>query len=316
MSEEQKEVHLRPPGKVNIILKVLDRLPHGYHRLWSLMHTVELEDELIIRLNGHAKKIDLECEATGLPSDTNNLVYRAAELVLSQSGMERGLDIVLRKRIPMGAGLGGGSSDAAATIAGLNRLLGLGWSIDQLKKVGAVLGSDVPFFFESPCAIIRGCGEEVLPIGLGGERWIVLVNPGFPIDTRWAYECLSASRRMVPSLSEKLTSLEVKKGLIWDDVVPLVENDFESPIFQSFETLSRVKRQLFDAGAEASLLSGSGATVFGLFREKSMAVRAQEMVSAVTGYSAYAVKAGSEKLFTTKLEADTSQNFSASRLSG
>ena len=305
MSDQQKEVHLRPPGKVNIILKVLDRQPHGYHRIWSLMHTVALEDELVIRLNDDAREIHLECEGTTLPSDTNNLVYRAAQLVLNQAGVERGLEILLRKRIPMGAGLGGGSSDAAATIAGLNGLLGLGWSIEQLKKVGAMLGSDIPFFFESPCAIIRGCGEEVLPLALRGERWIVLVNPGFPIETKWAYECLSASRHGVPSLTEELTTLEVKKGLNWDDIIPLAENDFENPIFRSFETLGRVKRQLLDAGAEVSLLSGSGATVFGLFRQEAEAVRAQEMVSAGTGYSAYAVKAGSEKLFPTKLETNT-----------
>ena len=121
--------------------------------------------------------------------------------MLQRSEQKIGLDIVLTKRIPMGAGLGGGSSDAAATIVGLNRLLNLGWSATDMAKVGQALGSDVPFFFFAPSATVTGRGEQVNPIRIAGRRWVVLVSPGFPIETKWAYQQLTSTRSGVQALS-------------------------------------------------------------------------------------------------------------------
>ena len=160
-------------------------------QLWSLMHSVDLFDQLRIRLNPNHEQIQLTCEHAALPVDRGNLVYRAAEAVLRRVEQSVGVDIVLQKAIPLAAGLGGGSSDAAATIYGLNQLLKLEWGLSEMCEVGAELGSDIPFFFRAPCAMVRGWGQEVTPCTIEGQRWVVLVNPGFPIQTKWAYEQLA-----------------------------------------------------------------------------------------------------------------------------
>lgn len=268
------EVIVFAPAKVNLILRVLERRSDGFHNLWSLMHTVGLEDEVSIRPNHGHTNIHLQCDSASLKADPTNLVHRAAVAVLQQSGRTVGLDIRLTKRIPMGAGLGGGSSDAAATIAGLNRLLCLGWSQSEMAAVGEALGSDVPFFFFAPSAIVSGRGEHVRPLRLTGSRWIVLVNPGFPVDTKWAYHTLSASRSGVPALPQSLAAVEKESHLSWARILAESHNDFEAPVFAAHPVLQEIKVQLLKEGAEAALLSGSGATVFGLFPEERRAKQA------------------------------------------
>ena len=291
-----REVRVFAPAKVNLILKVLDRRPDGYHNLWSLMQTVELEDELQVQLHPNSTELRLHCDDAELPTDGRNLVFRAASLVLERTNQKVGLDIRISKRIPVSAGLGGGSSDAAATIAGLNRLLGLGWSAGEMARVGQALGSDVPFFFFAPSALVRGRGEEVTPLTLTGERWVVLVHPGFPIETRWAYERLSSTRKAVMPLSTMLSRIAGKKALSWDDVIPLMENDFEEMLGQTHGVLQEIKMELLVEGADAALLSGSGATVFGVFRDEASAVRARASVGRASGRRAYAVRSSPQSL--------------------
>ena len=158
------EIIVFAPAKINVILRILDRRPDGFHNLWSIMQTVALEDEVQIRLRADQQDIQLRCYTTQLAADQSNLVHRAATEVLGRAQQSIGLDIELRKRIPMGAGLGGGSSDAAATIIGLNRLLRLKWSPAQMADVGQSLGSDVPFFLFAPSAFVAGRGETVRPV--------------------------------------------------------------------------------------------------------------------------------------------------------
>lgn len=153
------EITVFAPAKINVILRILGRRPDGFHNLWSIMQTVALEDEVQIRLRADRQDIRLRCDATQLAADQNNLVYRAATEVLARAQQSIGLDIELRKRIPMGAGLGGGSSDAAATIIGLNHLLRLEWSPTQMADAGQLLGSDVPFFSLPPQRLWR-VGEK------------------------------------------------------------------------------------------------------------------------------------------------------------
>lgn len=162
------EITVFAPAKINVVLRILDRRPDRFHNLWSIMQTVALEDEVQIRLRSDRTEIELRCDATQLAADRSNLVYRAAAEVLARSQQSIGLDIELRKRIPMGAGLGGGSSDAAATIIGLNRLLRLGWSPTQMADAGQSLGSDVPFFLFAPSAFVAGRGETVRPVIVDG----------------------------------------------------------------------------------------------------------------------------------------------------
>lgn len=288
-------VRVHAPAKVNLILRVLDRRADGYHNLWSLMQTVRLEDIVTIRRTT-TTEIRLQCKHTVLTADQTNLVYRAAALVRERAGVRDGVEIELTKRIPLGAGLGGGSSDAAATILGLNKLFGLGWSISQMSAVGQLLGSDVPFFFLAPTAIVSGRGEVVKPIRMEGERWIVLVNPGFPVETKWAYQQLAQMRSHVRPLADRVLQLNQQDVVSWERLRELAENDFEGPVFASHPLLQDLKTQLVSHGAESALLSGSGATVFGVFRDVAGATRGQARLDQQQGCRAYAVPAGTGPL--------------------
>ncbi|MBC7840275.1 MAG: 4-(cytidine 5'-diphospho)-2-C-methyl-D-erythritol kinase [Nitrospiraceae bacterium] len=263
------------PAKVNVILRILDRRPDGFHNLWSVMQAVALDDEVQIRLRADRQDIQLRCDATDLAADQSNLVYRAAAAVLARAQQSVGLDIELRKRIPMGAGLGGGSSDAAATIIGLNCLLQLKWSPAQMAEVGQSLGSDVPFFLFSPAACVTGRGETVRPVVIEGARWVVLVNPGFGVDTKWAYQELAATRTSVRPLSQAQQALDRQSRMGWVQLIAAAENDFEAPVFAAHGKLREIKQSLQDHGAEIALLSGSGATLFGVFTDEARARHAQ-----------------------------------------
>jgi 4-diphosphocytidyl-2-C-methyl-D-erythritol kinase len=264
---------------VNLILRVGERLPNGYHALWSLMQTVGLTDELTIRIDSSFTGIRFECEGLQLSQATDNLVYQAADLVLQKvlknTGSTIGVKISLRKHIPVAAGLGGGSSDAAATIMGLNRVLGCGWSLSDMIPLGQQLGSDVPFFFAGPTAVIQGIGEQISPVTLPGDRWMLLVNPGFPIHTKSAYQRLDEGRGAGFQSDNHSPELNGTVPLSWDDVLPLIKNDFEDVLLDDYPELAHIKTALFTAGAEAALVSGSGPTVFGIFSDESKAQHAR-----------------------------------------
>ena len=275
LPQSLSDITVFAPAKVNVILRILDRRPDGFHNLWSVMQAVALDDEVQIRLRADRQDIQLRCDATDLAADQSNLVYRAAAAVLARAQQSVGLDIGLRKRIPMGAGLGGGSSDAAATIIGLNCLLQLKWSPAQMAEVGQSLGSDVPFFLFSPAACVTGRGEAVRPVVIEGARWVVLVNPGFGVDTKWAYQELAATRTSVRPLSKAQQELDRQSRMSWVQLIAAAENDFEAPVFAAHGKLREIKQSLQDHGAEIALLSGSGATVFGVFTDEARARHAQ-----------------------------------------
>ena len=273
------EITVLAPAKINLILRILDRRPDGFHNLWSIMQTVALEDEVQIRLCPGRQGIHLSCDAGQLAADQSNLVYRAADAVMERARSSIGLEIELRKRIPMGAGLGGGSSDAAATIVGLNRLLRLGWSSLEMADVGQSLGSDVPFFLFAPSAFVAGRGETVRPVVVEGARWIVLANPGFEVNTKWAYQELAARRTGVRPLSSVQCELDRQSRVNWAQLMAAAENDFEAPVFSTHGKLREIKQSLQDQGAEIALLSGSGATVFGVFTNETAARLAQSKLA-------------------------------------
>jgi 4-diphosphocytidyl-2-C-methyl-D-erythritol kinase len=268
------ELTVLAPAKVNLILRILDRRSDGYHNLWSVMQTVALEDEVHVRLSPGHDGIQLRCDASGLAADQTNLVHRAASAVMKQAERSIGIQIDLRKRIPMGAGLGGGSSDAAATIIALNRLLRLNWSTTQMAEVGQSLGSDVPFFLYGPTAVVSGRGETVRPTTIEGTRWVALINPGFGVETKWAYNELASTREGVRPLTRLHQEIDHQQRLTWSELSAAAENDFESPVFAAHGVLREIKQALLDQGADMALLSGSGATVFGLYVDEAGARRA------------------------------------------
>jgi 4-diphosphocytidyl-2-C-methyl-D-erythritol kinase len=290
------EIVVRAPAKVNLLIRVLDRLSNGYHELWSLMHTVDLFDRLRIRVNPDREGLSLVCGDAPLPVDKGNLVYRAADLVLQRGGKVVGVEIELTKIIPLSAGLGGGSSDAAATLYGLAHLLHLDWTLAEFCEAGAALGSDIPFFFRAPCSVVRGWGQEVTPCSLKGDRWVVLVNPGFPIQTKWAYEQLASHRSAVLPLGEFPKRVDRQLNLSWEEIVGTMENDFEAPLFPFYPILGFIKEKLLSLGAQAALLSGSGATVFGIFDTKEGAQKAATRLRTDTNWRVFDVSMGSTDL--------------------
>lgn len=288
-SSAPSELTVLAPAKVNLILRILDRRSDGYHNLWSIMQTVALDDEVRLRLRPGRDGIQLRCDASELATDHTNLVYRAAFAVLERAQRPVGVEINLRKRIPMGAGLGGGSSDAAATIIGLNRLLQLDWTQAQMAKIGHPLGSDVPFFLYAPTAIVSGRGETARPTTIQGTRWVVLVNPGFGVETKWAYKELASSRGDVRPLSQLHHGIDHQQRLTWSQLSGAAENDFELPVFAVYGVLREIKQTLLDQGADIALLSGSGATLFGLFADEAGAHRAEVHFSRETGLKVFVV---------------------------
>ena len=303
----EKEIIVQAPAKVNLCIRVLDKLPNGYHQLWSLMHSVNVCDQLTIRVNPNHDRIDLTCNQAGLPVDQGNLVYRAAASVLQRAEQTSvGVDIALQKVIPLAAGLGGGSSNAAATIYGLNQLLKLEWGLSEMCEVGAELGSDIPFFFQTPCAMVRGWGQEVIPCKIEGKRWVVLVNPEFPIQTQWAYEQLASGRTEISPLDPWAEEVEAKLQISWDEVMEMMKNDFEAPLFPVYPILGFIKEKLCALGAQAALLSGSGATVFGLFLTHDAAKEAAAQLRRDTQWSVFDASMGTTKLPHTPIPSEVS----------
>jgi 4-diphosphocytidyl-2-C-methyl-D-erythritol kinase len=298
----KQELSLYPPAKVNLILRVGDCLPNGYHSLWSLMQTVGLTDELRITIDPSFQGIQFDCAGLELSQATDNLVYRAADLVMQKARAAVGVHIFLRKHIPVAAGLGGGSSDAAATILGLNRLLECGWSVSDMIPLGQQLGSDIPFFFSAPTAVIQGMGEQVLPMTLEGDRWVILVNPGFPIHTKSAYQRLDEGRSDGLQCANPVSAWHGKDSVSWDEVLPQLKNDFEEVLLSDYPELTTIKEALMTAGAEAALVSGSGATVFGVFSDETMARKASNQLPDFQNWRTYVVPVKRSGLFAEKAE--------------
>lgn len=264
-------VHLLAPAKLNLRLKVIGRRPDGYHELVSVMVPVGLFDELDIRLRS-VSGIELVCKGgIALAAGEHNLVHRAAEAFLDAAGLNAGLAIELTKRIPVAAGLGGGSSDAAAVLLGLSRLFDSPLSRRRLLILARSLGADVPFFLEQKPCIARGIGDIIEPIEVLPRYWYVLVNPGIAVSTAWAFGHLKL-RLTTGEYAFIVKTLE-KKPL---ELSELLENDLETVTAAHYPAVGNLKDALKRAGALGALMSGSGPTVFGVFESERQASLAAE----------------------------------------
>src|SRR6266849_4567418 len=289
-------VEVSAHGKVNLILRVLDRRPDGYHNLWSVMQAFDLADTVVAEADG-VSGIHLICEGADLPADSTNLAYRAAERVLARLKRRQGIRLLVRKRLPIAAGVGGGSSDAAAAIQALATLFNTGWSRAVMAEVGQEVGSDVPFFFYGPTALVEGRGERVSPLRLEEERWLLLVHPGLAISTTWAYERLAAGRAgqvgRVPGRLPHLAVAHHAEGpqlVKWHDLLRLVENDFGPVMEWEYPVLREIRELLLARDAQTAMLSGSGATVFGVFGEERSARIAAEGLDRRPGWKVWVTR--------------------------
>jgi 4-diphosphocytidyl-2-C-methyl-D-erythritol kinase len=247
-------------AKINLVLDVLGKRPDGYHEVKTVMQSVALHDRL--EFSPGTEGIKLSVIGSDLPLDETNLVYRAAELIRSQAGIRRGVNVLIKKNIPVAAGLGGGSADAAATLVALNKMWRTGYSLSELMRLGEQLGSDVPFCLLGGTALARGKGEQLTPLSPCPECGLVLVKPPVNVSTALVY------RAFKPELIEKKPDCRavvenIKNGNI-TGIANNLANALEPVTVQMHPQIAVIKAKLMAAGALGALMSGSGPTVFGL----------------------------------------------------
>ena len=259
------------PAKINIGLRILGKRPDGYHTIESIFQMLDLCDWLSFRPNADGL-IHLTCTASDLPSDERNLVVHAAHKLRQTMHVRQGIHITLEKQIPIAAGLGGGSSNAATTLLSLNQLWGLNCPIASLHALAAQLGSDVPFFLNGPTALVEGRGEALSAIPPPASLAGVLVNPRFGISAGWAY-----AQFLGPSLATDHTMGTIQQALRTQDLELLataVVNDLEPGVVAAYPVIHEMQSALRAVGAITTFMSGSGPTVCGLFHASADVVQA------------------------------------------
>jgi 4-diphosphocytidyl-2-C-methyl-D-erythritol kinase len=270
------EVQLFAPAKVNLCLHIGGREKDGYHRLVSLFQMVSLYDHIHIRSLKAKDAFRLEGKFD-FPAE-ENIITRAVRLFRERTGARQGVEIRVRKEIPLGAGLAGGSSDAAAVMCGLNVLFSGGLDREGLSVLASELGSDIPFFLGAPAALVRGRGEMVEPLAPRRDFALVLVYPGFPVASRRAYEWLDAYRGAEAAEKARcqLPEPDTLRRMYGQEEIATwtLFNSFTPVLTARFPLLEEIKTTLKQAGAIAAGVSGSGSTVFGLFPGRDDARRA------------------------------------------
>ena len=259
------------PAKVNLHLTVFGKRPDGYHDILTLMQQVSLYDEMEFSLLESG--IIIKCPGSPLPEDEGNIAYRAARAFFSYISSTAGIAINIKKKIPLAAGLGGGSSNAAATLLALNEMTGGHLSKDELMEMGSKLGADVPFFIFGKKAWASGIGDCLREAENIPPLWFVLVNPGFPVSTKMVYEKLNLGlTKDFINYSIPRFQLDLAKNRIEG-----LKNDLEPVTLGLYPSLSPLKKLLLGAGAVGALMSGSGPTVFGIFagEEQARAAKAE-----------------------------------------
>jgi len=261
---------LDSPCKVNLLLNILGRRPDGFHELETVMLPVPWHDRLV--LDHAASGITFTCDDPRLPADDTNLVVRAARAFLTAAGLAVGVRIHLEKRIPLAAGLGGGSGDAATTLLGLNRLFGEPLALTQLHEIAASLGSDVPFFLYGRPALATGRGEQVTvlePFTALRGCWLLLVHPGFGVATAWAYRELANHPEALNGAGGRGTELV---RLLQAGDLPAacrrLYNALEAPVLRKYPVLALYQEYFRSAGALGTLMSGSGSTTFAIVADE------------------------------------------------
>lgn len=265
-------VERNSPCKVNFILNILGRRADGFHELETVMQPVPVFDS--IACEKAAAGIQLDCGASDLPTGPENLVHRAAEKFLNAAAITSGVRLWVEKRIPVAAGLGGGSGNAATTLLALNELFGTPLSKERLVALASELGSDVPFFLQDQPALALGRGERVTslqPFPALRGMWIILIHPGFGVSTPWAYKNLARFRTALngqPGRAQRLIDL---LGHSLSAAAPDFYNSLEAPVLEKYPLLAMFQEFLREHGAPVAMMSGSGSTTFALVPGKAAA---------------------------------------------
>jgi 4-diphosphocytidyl-2-C-methyl-D-erythritol kinase len=245
------------PAKINLSLRVLGRRSDGFHEIETFIAPISICDEIKIEQRSGKQKIAFRCDDSSVPKGEDNIVVRAANVFFKETKITSGIFIELKKRIPHGAGLGGGSSDAASTLLGLDEMFETNLPREALAKMAEMIGSDVPFFIFQSAAVCKGRGELVTPTRLCGKLLVLLLKPAFGVPTQWAYSRWRDSRE-IPDVSYASRAFD---GLTF-------VNDLERPVFEKFVFLAQMKMWLLkQREVGVALMSGSGSTVFAVIRD-------------------------------------------------
>lgn len=265
-------LQLESPAKVNLRLEILKKREDGYHELRTILQKINLSDTLHFSLSKR-RAISISTNHPHLPVGKKNLVYRAVRSILERSDYKGGVHIKIEKRIPLGAGLGGGSSNAAASLMALNQLLNMNLPKKALMAMGLEIGADVPFFFLEGAAIAFGIGERLRRIELP-SLWYVLIYPNFEVSTSWTYRNFILTKRQFHfSLHKFGKTPEMISCNLW--------NDLEQVVSKKYPQIEEMKNILLSAGAEGALMTGSGPTVFGIFSEEGGAREGYQKVKSM-----------------------------------
>lgn len=266
-----KKLQFKTPAKINLGLHIHKKRDDGFHELETLFQMVAWFDEL--EMEKTSEGVELFCDNPGIPKDESNLVIKAARLLQNRfPGKCGGVKIKLQKNIPSGAGLGGGSGNAAGALLALNVLWDLKIPKSELIKMASALGSDVPFFLMSPCAIGKGRGEILQPIDSPISFYILMIYPGFPIATPWVYGNLKLKLTKTENNISILTNFLMRSEFA--QLGAALYNDLETVVIKRYPEILEIKNELLSSGAGGALLSGSGSTVFGIFDNPEIAKKA------------------------------------------
>ena len=276
----------KAPAKINLGLCITGRRADGYHDILSIFQTVDLFDTLCISREGGERLI---CSAPDVPSGADNLVLRAEESFCSRFGISTRVSFTLEKRIPVGGGLGGGSSDAAAALRGLRTVHGIDASDEELCRIAGKLGSDIPFLVKGGTAVVSGRGDIITEVQWPFDLTYVLVHPGFGVSTSWAYSTVTDYGRKYEQYRGATEKL-LDGVLSQDEFFDAVSNDFESVVYGSYPVLENIRSELLAHGARRALLTGSGSTMVGMF-EESEAAHACASKLKLQGFETFVVKA-------------------------
>jgi 4-diphosphocytidyl-2-C-methyl-D-erythritol kinase len=273
-----KKLSIQANAKINLFLNVLGQRVDHYHEIETVLQNVSLSDHLLFEKYAHG--IVIESTSAELPKNHANTVYQTARcLQRAFPGRIDGLKVCIDKCIPLGSGMGGGSSDAAATFVAVNTLWELGLSLEQMRTMAREIGMDVPFFLPGGCAVARGRGEQITPVAHNAQFFIVVVFPGFAISTREAYSRYDAIKCTPAQVKTDGILAALRSGSV-EDVGNALFNVFEEVLASTYPELAKIKAQLLEMGCAGALLSGSGSAVYGLVREREAG---EEMMKRLQG---------------------------------
>ena len=266
------EYRIKAYAKINLGLDVVRRLENGYHEVKMVMQTVGIYDVLDFKRiqNG----IVFTTDSGELPTNEDNLIYKAAKLMMEQNHISEGVEIHLEKHIPIAAGMAGGSTDAAATLKGMNRLFDLGCTLKDLMELGVKIGADVPYCVMGGTALAEGIGEKLTPLAPAPDCYVLVAQPDINVSTKYVYEHLDAQEIVKHPDIDGMVEAIAEESL--QGILDRMENVLETVTVSAYPVIQTIKDRMKELGAINSLMSGSGPTVFGIFVEKDMARRAYE----------------------------------------